>query len=348
MLLDYLRRPARTPRRRRAAPSDGELGGRGGGEGTRLDRWLADRCDVPRNRVRQWIREGLVLVGGRPGKPGQALRAGERVECEPPAPPAEDPRVGPEEGPLKLLWEDADLVVVDKPAGIAVHPGAGRAGGTLANRLVARFPEIVGVGGEGRPGIVHRLDLDTTGALAVARTDAAYRALSKAFARRQVEKTYLAVVYGRPDPASGTIEAPVGRHARKRKEMTVRADGRPATTRYRTLACAEGLSLLELDLLTGRTHQIRVHMKDAGYPLVGDPVYGEARWKAFPKPRQAPLRSFPRPALHARRLAFDHPVRGDERVEAISPIPEDLVRLWSDVTGHPLPAGDQSSESSSV
>ena len=307
--------------------------------GSRLDRWLAQRYHLPRNQVQHWIRDGRVLVGGRPGKPGLALHGGERVECEPPPAPESDPRVVAEPGELRVLWEDSAVAVVDKPAGLAVHPGAGRAAGTLANRLMARYPELAGVGGAGRPGIVHRLDLDTTGALAVARTPEAYRALSQAFSRRRVDKAYLAIVYGRPEPPSGTIDAPVGRHLRNRKEMTVRPGGRPAVTRYRLLAAAAGISLLELDLLTGRTHQIRVHMKDAGHPLVGDPVYGEARWKAFPRARRKPLETFPRPALHAWRLAFDHPTHPGERVEVEAPVPEDLTDLWRDATGTAWPLG---------
>jgi 23S rRNA pseudouridine1911/1915/1917 synthase len=307
--------------------------------GSRLDRWLAERYELPRNQVQQWIRDGRVLVAGRPGKPGLALHGGERVECAPPPVPESDPRVVSEPGELTVLWEDPDVVVVDKPAGLAVHPGAGRPAGTLANRLMARYPELAGVGGAGRPGIVHRLDLDTTGALVVARTPEAYGALSRAFSQRRVDKTYLAIVYGKPEPPRGTIEAPVGRHARNRKEMTVRSDGRPALTRYRLLGAAGGISLLELGLLTGRTHQIRVHMKDAGHPLVGDPVYGEARWKAFPRTRRRPLETFPRPALHAWKLAFDHPTRPGERVEVEAPLPEDLRRLWEEASGEAWPVG---------
>ncbi|HEX5759105.1 MAG TPA: RluA family pseudouridine synthase [Thermoanaerobaculia bacterium] len=303
--------------------------------GERLDRHVAARLERPRNQVRRWIEAGLVRVGGAPAKPASMLAAGDRVECAPPAPV--DDRIVPEAAPLALLHEDAWLLVLDKPPGLAVHPGAGRPSGTLAHRLLARDPEMAGVGGPGRPGIVHRLDKDTSGALVVARTAAAYERLARAFAAREVEKRYLAIAYGAPRPAAGRIEAPIGRHPLRRKEMTVRRDGRPATTGYRTLAAAAGIALLELDLATGRTHQIRVHLKHLGHPLVGDPVYGEARWKGLPAAARGALERFPRPALHAWRLAFRHPATG-ERAAFEAPVPEDLKRLWEEVTGSALPA----------
>jgi 23S rRNA pseudouridine1911/1915/1917 synthase len=301
--------------------------------GERLDRHVAARLDVPRNQVQRWISEGLVRVNGLEAKPSATLAARDRIECSPPAPREE--RVIPEPGELRVVHEDADLVVIDKPAGLTVHPGAGRATGTLAHHLLHRYPELAGVGGPGRPGIVHRLDQGTSGALVVARTPLAYARLSHAFAAREVEKRYLGIAYGVPSPPSGTIEAPIGRHPQKRREMAVRSSGRPARTGYRTLAGRAGVSLLEMDLATGRTHQIRVHLKSLGHPLVGDPLYGEARWKALPRPVQALLRDFPRPALHAWRLAFRHPVTG-ERLAFEAPVPEELRTLWETVTGEPL------------
>ena len=298
--------------------------------GERLDRHVAARLDLPRNQIQKWIRDGLVLVNGKEAKPSADTEAGDRIDCRPPE--RRDDRVQPEPGDLKVLHEDADLVVLDKPAGLTVHPGAGRSTGTLAHHLLAHYPEMAGVGGEGRPGIVHRLDQGTSGVIVVARTPAAYLRLARAFASREVEKRYLAIVYGEPSPRSGMVDAPIGRHATKRKEMTVRPDGRPARTAWRTLAAAAGIALVELDLLTGRTHQIRVHMKHLGHPLVGDPVYGEARWKALPRPVQAPLRDFPRPALHAWRLSFRHPTEGTEMFFEAA-VPEDLRGLWRAVTG---------------
>lgn len=304
-------------------------------EGERLDRHAAERLGESRSRVQRWIRDGAIRVEGAPVKPSHPIAAGERIECDPPA-AAEPDGFEPEAGELSLLWEDAHLVALDKPAGLAVHRGAGRPGGTLANRLLDRFPEIAGVGGPGRPGIVHRLDLDTTGVMVVARSQDAYLRLSEAFAERRVDKSYLAVAYGAPRPESGRIDRPLGRHPRDRKKMAVRRGGRRAVTEYRTLDADRGLSLLELTLITGRTHQVRVHLKAAGHPLVGDPVYGEARWREQPPARQAALKRFARPALHAWRLELDHPVTG-ERLAFTAPPPDDFRRLWRDLADRDLP-----------
>jgi 23S rRNA pseudouridine1911/1915/1917 synthase len=321
--------------------------------GQRLDRHVAAAYRLPRNQVQRWIRAGLVLLNGRPAKPSQELAAGDRVECSPPPPRRES--LAPEPGDLALIHEDADLVVLDKPAGLTVHPGAGRSTGTLVHLLLARYPEMGGVGGPGRPGIVHRLDKGTSGVMVVARNAASYQSLSRAFADRAVRKTYLAIVHGAPAPAAGVIEAPIGRHRERRKEMTVRADGRPARTAFRTIAAGGGIALLEIDLGTGRTHQIRVHLKSVGHPLVGDPVYGEARHRGLPRAVQAPLRDFPRPALHAWRLALPAGLLGGPAAAATAataataagehawrryeaPPPGDLRDLWQAVAGIPFPA----------
>lgn len=308
--------------------------------GERLDRHVAARLAAPRNQVQHWIAGGLVRINGAAAKPSAALAAGDRVECAPPE--RKEERVLPEPGDLRVLYEDAEIAVLDKPAGLIVHPGAGRSTGTLAHHLLDRYPEMAGVGGPGRPGIVHRLDQGTSGVLVVARTPAAYQRLSRAFASREVRKLYLAIGYGAPSPAAGTIDAPIGRHPQERKEMAVRPGGRPARTHYRTLAAAAGISLLELDLATGRTHQIRVHLKHIGHPLVGDPVYGEARWKGLPRAQQAALRDFPRPALHAWKLAFRHPAT-EEPLAFEARVPGDLVELWQRVTGGSLPGGTRTS-----
>jgi 23S rRNA pseudouridine1911/1915/1917 synthase len=304
-------------------------------DGDRLDRLVASVLATPRNRVQRWIDLGLVTVDGRVGRSSQTLRQGQRVVCAAPAPVVE--RLEAEDLPLQLLHEDADLLALDKPAGIAVHPGAGRPGGTLANALLFHFPEIAGVGGPGRPGIVHRLDLDTTGVLLVARTDRAYQALIKAFAERRIAKRYFALVHGVPRPERGTIDLPIGRHPQERQRMTLRPDGRPARTHYQVAAARLSFSLLGIDLETGRTHQIRVHAKAIGHPLIGDPLYGEARWRSAPRPLQKALAGFSRPALHARRLELDHPISG-LRLTLESPWPADLVDLWRRLTGDAWPA----------
>ncbi|HEX4955659.1 MAG TPA: RluA family pseudouridine synthase [Thermoanaerobaculia bacterium] len=314
-----------------AAPGPIALEVTAGDAGERLDRWLAGRLGVPRNQVQGWIRAGSVLVNARSARPSQTLSAGDRVTGELPA-PAADPRVTPESGELVVLYEDDWLVALDKPAGIAVHPGAGRATGTLVHRLLARYPEMAGVGGPGRPGIVHRLDLGTSGVLVLARRAEAYHRLVADFAARRVAKQYLAIVYGSPREPRGRIEAAIGRHPTRRKEMTQRPDGRPATTGYQLVASARGTSLLVVDLFTGRTHQIRVHLKALGHPLVGDPVYGEARWKGAERVAQGVLRDFTRPALHAWRLRLAHPQDG-RPLELVAPPPPDLAALWARLSG---------------
>ena len=300
--------------------------------GQRLDRRLAVWLDRPRNQIRQWIQSGAVEVDGKSAKPSTELSVGSRVRCQPPRRQS-DERMRPEEGPLHLLYEDDHLVVVNKPAALAVHPGAGRATGTLAHFLLHRFPEMAGVGGAGRPGIVHRLDLDTTGVMVVARREEAYQRLVAAFSERRVHKLYQAVAYGLPRQDDGLIDLPIGRHRGDRKKMAITSKGRPALTEYRCLGRGQGTCRLELDLKTGRTHQIRVHLKAIGHPLVGDPLYGEARWKAWPKKQQGPLQAFPRPALHAWRLAFDHPIT-DAPLQFEAPIPDDMKALWQKMTGH--------------
>ncbi len=303
--------------------------------GVRLDSFLAQQLDLPRNQIQQWIRAGQVQVDSETAKASYSLSAGERVDFTPLVRQL-DEGMEPEAGDLDILHEEADLVVLNKPSELAVHPGAGRPTGTLAHRLLLHYPETAEVGGRGRPGIVHRLDKDTTGVLVVARTDRAYQTLTSAFAERRVRKLYLAMVFGRPKETRGEIELPIGRHPSRRKEMTVRPGGRPARTDYELISCENGISLLEVDLATGRTHQIRVHLKALGHPLIGDPIYGEARWKGLAREVRRPLQDFSRPALHAWRLHLAHPVSGQPlRFEA--PIPTDLKGLWQDVTGRELP-----------
>lgn len=306
-----------------------------GQEPTRIDRFLAEALALPRNRIQRYIEQGRVEVGGRTvPRTSTLIHAGQQVRVLPP--PRVDERIVPEEGPLEILYQDDDLIAIDKSAGIAVHPGAGRPTGTLVHFLLHRYPELVGVGGPGRPGIVHRLDLDTTGVLLVARNDFAYQALQRLFAERQLEKTYLALVHGEPKENRGRIDLPIGRHQGERQKMAIRENGRPAVTRWELVAGRKAFSLLRFGLETGRTHQIRVHAKAIGHPLIGDPVYGEARWRAAPRPLQRILASFSRPALHARRLAFLHP-RSHKRLEIEAPVPQDLQDLWQNLAGKPWP-----------
>ena len=302
--------------------------------GMRLDRFLADHLGLPRNQIQQWIRADRVFIDGRPAKGSHHLSVGETLEWDPLVRDT-GAEMTPEPGDLRVVHEEDSFVVLDKPAGLTVHPGAGRSAGTLAHRLLAHYPEMATVGGPGRPGIVHHLDKDTSGIMVVARTPAAYQKLSTAFAKRHIDKRYLAIVNGRPKPAEGSITKPIARHPQRRKEMAVVLRGRSATTGYRVLENAEGISVLEIHLATGRTHQIRVHLKALGHPLVGDPIYGEARWKGLPARVQKPLRDFPRPTLHAWKLGFAHPVSG-EALSFEAPIPDDLLNLWSKITRQEL------------
>ncbi len=295
--------------------------------GERVDVYLARALDQPRNRVQRLLRGGLVTSNGVALKPSYLLRGTETIDYRlPPAPPG---RPQPEPGPLTVIHEDADLLVVDKPAGLIVHPGSGIAGGTLVNRLLHHRPEIADVGSAARPGIVHRLDVGTSGVLAVACSDRAWRALGRAFAEREVGKVYLAVVRGRPEPSAGTVDLPIGRDPSVRTRMAVLSEtrgGRQALSRYRELAGVPDMSLLRIRILTGRTHQIRVHCKAIGHPVVGDPTYGEPRrFIADPSLRQ-PLRELARPALHALRLTLPA-LAGAPARTFTAPLPEDLRRL---------------------
>lgn len=312
--------------------------------GERIDRYLARVLDMSRSQVQNLLRAGRVTMNGTPLKASCLLRGGEQLDVRIPPPPPT--ALTPEAGPLHLLHQDEHLLVVDKPAGLIVHPGSGVRVGTLVNRLLHHHPEIAGVGSAERPGIVHRLDRGTSGALAVARTDTAYRRLSRAFARREVGKLYLAVVYGRPDPAAGPIELPIGRHPAVRTRMAIVPEsrgGRPARTRYRVLASGPGVSLLSVELLTGRTHQIRVHCKAIGHPLVGDPVYGEHRWRGLAPALRRPLREFPRPALHARKLTLPA-LPGTGPASCTAPVPPDLRELCAACRLDSTPPADQPGE----
>jgi 23S rRNA pseudouridine1911/1915/1917 synthase len=303
--------------------------------GERLDRWLAGQLpDLSRARLQALIAEGAVQVDGRGARASARVKAGQAVEVAVPDPAPAVPQ--PEDIPLRVVHEDAHLIVIDKPAGLVVHPGAGTATGTLVNALLHRVTDLSGVGGVLRPGIVHRLDRGTSGLLVAAKDDATHQALARQFAARTVEKEYLAVVIGRPRRPSGTIETPIGRDPVHRRRMSVRAPrGRAARTRYAVEALLEGAALLRVHIHTGRTHQIRVHLASVGHPVAGDATYGGRRLPAGASARLADaVRELARPALHAARLAFTHPATG-QRVAFTSPLPDDLQRLVARLRGAP-------------
>jgi 23S rRNA pseudouridine1911/1915/1917 synthase len=289
------------------------------GSGERLDTFLARVSGLSRARVQRLMEGGFVLVDGNPEKPRRRLAAGQRIEVRIPDPTPL--ALTPEPIPLHILHEDADLIVLNKPPGLVVHPGAGQSSGTLVHALLAHCERLPGIGGVERPGIVHRLDRDTSGVLVVAKTELAQQALSQQFKARQVEKRYLALVHGEMAAGAGRIEAPIGRREHDRKRMGVRREGgREARTRFRVLRRLPGMTLVGVDLETGRTHQIRVHLAHIHHPVVGDQVYGGRQER-----REAALRErwVSRQMLHAWRLGFRHPRTGIWQ-EFTAPIPEDF------------------------
>ncbi len=268
-------------------------------------------------------------VAGQPRKAAYRLRPGERVSVT--LPPPDPTSLTPERIPLTIVFEDEHLLVVDKPAGMVVHPGAGHPSGTLAAAVLAHTPSVAGVGGPGRPGIVHRLDKGTSGLLVVAKRAHAYAALVKQFAARSVSRRYLALVHGEVKGSGGVIEAPIGRHPRSRVRMAVSqpGQGKPALTQFAVLERFSSFTSLEATLATGRTHQIRVHLAFLGHPLVGDETYRRRSTPRIQDPTLSTLvGGLAGVALHAATLGFVHPVTG-ERVEFTSPVPERIARLLS-------------------
>lgn len=289
--------------------------------GERLDAFVARRCpELSRSRVKHLIDEALVRMDGELGKPSERVLAGARVVVT--IPPPEPLDLVAEAIPLAIVYQDGDIIVVDKPAGLTVHPAPGHPSGTLVNALLAACPDLRGIAGTLRPGIVHRLDKDTSGLIVVAKSDRAMRSLQKQLKEREVHKTYLALVQGVPQPHEGTIEAPIGRNPRNRKKMAVVAGGRESVTRYRVreVLAGGGYALLEVEPVTGRTHQIRVHMAALGHPVVGDATYGRRS--------DVVARQF----LHAWRLAFAMPL-GGRTVEFEAPLPADLREALERVRG---------------
>ena len=318
--------PARVRRFQVGAPS----------AGTRLDLFLAGACsDLSRSRIQKLIEDGAVLVRGATARRSHVVRAGEEVTIAVPEPRRTE--VAPEAIPLSLLFEDPHVLAIDKPAGLVVHPAPGHGSGTLVNALLHHVRDLAGIGGELRPGIVHRLDRDTSGVLLVAKTDRAHQLLSRQMRQRTLRKEYLALVAGIPRVRKGEVTLSIGRDPRDRKKMKafrpLDGDAPSGARTARTLYEIErewpslGITLLRCRLITGRTHQIRVHLAASGLPIVGDPAYGRPR---YPKVRDGGLRKrleeFPRQALHAERLAFRHPAT-QQVVEVVAPLPEDLSGL---------------------
>ena len=288
--------------------------------GIRLDRFLVSvLSDVSRTAGQQLIADGAVLVNGRPAKAGYLLRLNDEVRLLRAGPAAISQDVRPRQLPLDIIYEDDDLLVINKEPGMVVHPAAGHDDDTLVNALLARYPQLRESEGEGRPGIVHRLDKDTSGLLMVAKNLRTQAALVDQMQRHQVEKRYLALVEGLVSLDQGSIDAPIGRDPRHRQQMTITArEGREARTHFRVQRRYARHTLLLLQLETGRTHQIRVHLKAIGHPIVGDPVYGSKHARSQP-----PLQ---RQFLHAYQLKFAHPTTG-KALEFTAPLPDDLQKI---------------------
>ncbi|MSP51551.1 MAG: RluA family pseudouridine synthase [Alphaproteobacteria bacterium] len=300
--------------------------------GARLDRLLVDACpDLSRARIQALIAAGHATVDGKTLRSASyRVKPGEHIVLS--LPPATDATPQAQAIDLVIVHEDDDVIVIDKPAGLVVHPAAGNPDRTLVNALLHHCgASLVGVGGVKRPGIVHRLDKDTSGLIVAAKNDRAHHALVEAFASRSIERSYTAVVWGIPTPSEGRIAANIGRSRRNRQKMAImRSSGRTAVTRYKLLRVLGGAmaSLLQCRLETGRTHQIRVHLASIGYPIIGDPLYGRAsgQRRAAPDAVQSELGRLGRQALHATTLGFRHPSSGEElRFE--SPLPADIARL---------------------
>jgi 23S rRNA pseudouridine1911/1915/1917 synthase len=279
----------------------------------RLDRFLAGQLSgYSRARLQRLIRTGFVRLNAQAARPRDLVRAGDEIELI--EPPLEKIDHRPEHIPLEILFQDDDLIVISKPAGLVVHPGAGHREHTLVNALLHHCPTLSGIGGKERPGIVHRLDKETSGCLVIAKNDQAHRRLSIQFATRSVEKIYLALVAGKLRRAAGVIEEKIGRHPIDRKRMSVTSSrGRVAKTEYRVVRSSDKMSLVECQLHTGRTHQIRVHLHHLGHPVLGDKVYALKLAKEYP-----------RQMLHAWKLGFQHP-RTDEWKSFVAPLPNDFT-----------------------
>lgn len=277
--------------------------------GARLDVFAAGASGETRSCIQRLIQEGNALLNGRPAKANTRVAAGDVVELFFPPPTATN--LVPEDIPLSIVYEDADIAVIDKPKGMVVHPAPGNPSGTLVNAIMFHIKDLSGIGGEMRPGIVHRIDKMTSGLLVIAKNDAAHRSLSEQIREHSARRTYLALVEGNLREDEGTVNAPIGRHRTDRKRMAVTPDGREAVTHWKVLRRFGEFTLLRADLETGRTHQIRVHMSYIKHPVAGDTVYGPEK----------PKLGLDGQALHAARLVLRHPSTG-ERMEFVAPLPE--------------------------
>ena len=293
--------------------------------GERLDQFVASCvAELSRAAVHRLIESGDIRVNGETAKPSLKVKEGDHIRVAVPSPVAAE--AAPEDIPLDILYEDRDIIVVNKPAGMVVHPGAGNPHGTLVNALLGHCNDLSGIGGQLRPGIVHRIDKDTSGVLIVAKNDQAHLSLARQFKDHSIKRLYLALVFGSPRTDTGHIRSTIGRHPVDRTKMSSKAHhGKHAVTQWKVLARYDGVSLLQLRLETGRTHQIRVHLSEAGHPLVGDMVYGPpGRLSALRNPRvRAILKPLGRQALHARTLGCIHPATG-QYLEFDTKLPDDM------------------------
>ena len=319
------------PRPRRAFRADR------GDAGERIDRVLLrhlnDLPEASRTRIQEWIENGNVTIAGRrPGKTSEKVKTGDEIEIELPPPRPPKTAIVPQDIPLSVLFEDSEILVLNKPPGLVVHPAVGHWDGTLVNALLFRSKDWAGPAD--RPGLVHRLDKDTSGVLVIAKSERAMAVLGRAMKERLLEKEYLAVVYGKAPLRKGRIDFKIHRDPADRKRMAVsKSEGRDSSTFYEILSessgSSSGLTLLKCTLVTGRTHQIRVHLKAMNLPVVGDPVYGSPRWKGLKDLTLAEAcKAFPRQALHAWRLTLKHPTTG-EKMTFTAPVPADMAGLLS-------------------
>jgi 23S rRNA pseudouridine1911/1915/1917 synthase len=298
------------------------------GETARLDRFVSDRLELSRTRVQRLLADGNITLRGRHPRKSEVVQPGDVIEVEVPVVQAVD--IVAEDLPIEIVHEDDHLLVVDKAAGMVVHPAPGHRSGTLVNALLWHVPDIEGVGGRARPGIVHRLDRDTSGLLVVAKNDAAHQALSEAIKARRVKRFYLAAAWGHLAESPVVVEAPIGRDPRDRKRMAIVDDGREATTRFEVRERWLRADLLHVALKTGRTHQIRVHLEHVGHPVIGDATYGLGWERGLGGPTRRWVdqlaRRIKRQFLHAAELRFCHPATGEE-MSFESPLPPDLARI---------------------